>query len=757
MARDKYSYRRANSNVKPIIITSSLVGAAALGTVGIFAYNAAEENRIAALRYAFNRQYPETFNFAEELDVRFDSDDDGLCNADELAFNTISVVADSDGDGIVDGDEVYRGIEPLSSDSDSDGISDGIEILAGLNPLSDKSDGVTEDAERKFVRDIAFDEGCVTLRGNADIYGATVERLVLNDIASNAGALTFPYEIYSESAFDSAEIKFSYSKELVKTAEINTDSIRIFKFNPLSKEYTAEDSSIDIDKGEVSCTLTNNGVYIVGADRVIQSAAISEDSPLNVYMLIDNSGSMYPKSVQSTSKENDVDFKRLSFAKKFTERLNDNARVAISAFTYDFKRLCDFTYNKDDVFSAIDSIRELGAGFDGTSVERALMLALDSFSKDMQMERNVIILLTDGISTSTAGYDLPQITTLAKAKNVTIMTISLGDEYNRELLQSVADNTGGKYFQISEADVLEGLYATMLVNMKNDIVDENMDGTPDSYTLCDTGFKADENGFSFVNFKSRTNETLDFGMVALARDWFRNCVPESVDCENADISYDFSQSQVDLSQPLHSVFLQSMQASYLNPDSYLDFAKGGTKLCVKKDILEEAQSMGWSVRTVPYSDGTSDWNEAELLYPNHTVARLGNKYSQTDYQLIRAIHYYDFFRDSGKSFTFESESDLIYLKKILSSGVPVITRLTWEENGMGHSRYVLLTALRRNVENPNLFNLKIYDVNDNSMSTIILERTMKVSHADMFTGDYTYAADWCGKKVSVRFFMTDIK
>ena len=167
--------------------------------------------------------------------------------------------------------------------------------------------------------------------------------------------------------------------------------------------------------------------------------------------------------------------------------------------------------------------------------------------------------------------------------------------------------------------------------------------------------------------------------------------------------------------------------------------------------------MGWSVRTVPYSDGTSDWNEAELLYPNHTVARLGNKYSQTDYQLIRAIHYYDFFRDSGKSFTFESESDLIYLKKILSSGVPVITRLTWEENGMGHSRYVLLTALRRNVENPNLFNLKIYDVNDNSMSTIILERTMKVSHADMFTGDYTYAADWCGKKVSVRFFMTDIK
>ena len=755
MAKNKYSYRNTGSKAKPIIITSSIAGAVLIGVLGFMAVRANEENRIAALRYDFNRQFPDTFDTVENIDPEQDTDKDGLNNSAEVLMNTNGTVADSDGDGLVDGDEESYGTNPVSADSDGDGLYDGIEILAGLDPLLAMSDGKVKDSEREFTRTIEFSEGAVTLTGNADIFGATAEQLSLNAVASNAGALTFPYEIYCKTPFTKGELKFKYSTQLVEAAGLAAENIKVFSFNPLSKDYTAVGGEADIGKGEITCEIEGGGVYVVGADRVIQSSVITEDSPLNVHLLIDNSGSMYPKSVQSTSKENDVDFKRLAFASNFVQKLNSNSRVAITAFTYEFKNLCDFTPNKGDAINAVNSIRTIGAGFDGTSVERALMLALDSFTKDMQAERNIIILLTDGISTDTAGITLEKITAQAQAKNVTVMTISLGDEYDEKLLQSIADDTGGKYFQISEANILEGLYSTMLASMENDIVDEDMDGTPDSYTLYDTGFRAEENGFSFENFKSRTNETLDFGMIMLARDWFRRSVPNSVNCENQDISFNFEGTTIDLSQPLHNVSLQSMQASYLKPDTYLDFAKGGNKLCVKKDILEEAQGMGWSVRNVPYSDGKSDWTEYELLYPNHTVARLGTKYSQNDYQLIRAIHYYDSFRDTGKKFTLNNESDLNRLKKILGSGTPVIMKMTWEENGTCYSRYVALTALRRNLENPNLFNLKIYDVNSESVNAVTLKRTMKVSPAKTFTNDFTYSAEWDGKQVSIQFCLTE--
>ena len=83
------------------------------------------------------------------------------------------------------------------------------------------------------------------------------------------------------------------------------------------------------------------------------------------------------------------------------------------------------------------------------------------------------------------------------------------------------------------------------------------------------------------------------------------------------------------------------------------------------------------------------------------------------------------------------------------------TEMTFEENGTCYSRYVALTALRRNLENPNLFNLKIYDVNSESVNAVTLKRTMKVSPARTFTNDFTYSAEWDGKQVSIQFWLTE--
>lgn len=754
MAKTKNTYRNPLSGRAKLILAGASAGIVIVGlAIGWTAYQTGKENRIASLKYEFNQFYPTSFNAAETVNPEEDSDRDGLTNYAEDLAGTNGSVADSDGDGILDGFEEQYGTNPLSPDTDGDGIRDGIEILAGLDPCSVSSDG-TPDDKRKFTRILKFDEGRLTLTGDADIYAASAEKLSLYSVSSNAGALSFPYEVYCESEFDFAELRFRYSESLLSAAGLTPQQVHIYRFDPRSKGFTQVGGTADEANGEIVGKIEQNGVYLIGAEQVIKTAAIDENTNVNIHLLIDNSGSMYPSTSLYRSEENDVEFKRLTFATNLVSKVGNNTKTAISTFTYSGNLLCGFTSDKVQTITAINEIRGLGAGYDGTSVERALITALDSFPEGSQTERNVIILLTDGISTDTAGYTLEQITDRAQAKNVMIMTISLGEDIDRALLQSLADRTGGKYFPISEADALEGLYSTLIATMQNDIVDEDQDGTPESYSLFDTGFRAEENGFRFYNYKSPEASTMDFGMAMLARDWFLNRV-KIADGKGTEYEYDFSKSSIQLKQPLSKVILTSMGASYLTPDSYLDFHAGGDTLPADAAVTEEARDLGWIVRTEPITVNKGEWSRAEYLVPNYTSEKFRMRYGEDDYQMLRAIALYNKLRDKGKSFRLTDEAGLNLVKKQLGSGEPLLLKMTWEENGNDYSRYVVLIALRREVDNPNRFNLKIYDPNTNPVGIVTLDRTMKLVGNGMFNGDYTYRATWNGRGAALSVYLTE--
>lgn len=747
MASNKYSYKQGGGKAKPILISVGAVVVAGGSVIGWLAYKANAENKLAALKYDFNSAYPKSFNTSEVIDPAQDFDRDGLSNEAEQLMNTSGSIADTDGDGIIDGEEEQYGTDPNNPDSDGDGLYDGIEILAGLDPLSAQSDGSTPDANLKFTRTIDFDEGYVTMVGNADIFGATVEKLSLYSVASNAGAFSMPYEIYCKTPFDSAEITFKCSSGLLTAAGLDISDIHIYIFNPRSKTYETIGGE-PTENGEIKGSIDSNGVFLIGADHVIDYV-IDEDTKINIHLLIDNSGSMYPSSAYYKSEENDTQFKRLSFASNLVSKLNDNTDAAITIFTAFTKTLCDFTNDKEQNLAAIEEIRTIGAGYDGTSVERTLMTALKGFPENSQDERNIIVLLTDGISTETGNYTLSQIVDSAQAKNVTIMTISLGNDIDRELLQEIADKTGGKYFPISEANALEGLYSTLIATMANDIVDEDDDGTPDTYSLFDTGFNIDENGFKFNNFKTLENGTSDFGMAMLARDWFKGSVKTS----DSDADYDLSKTTIAINQPLSKVILSSLTAEYAKPENYLDF-KEGELLGIDADALKKAQTAGWFVRTEDFPAEKNGWKKVEYLVPRYSATTLASTYSENDLQMIKLIDHYNSFRGTGESFALSNEDDLNRVKKILGSGTPILMKMTWEENGSYYSRYVDLIALRRNVDNPNLFNLKIYDVNLGYPTKVELNRTMVCKAGSDSVSDYTYSANWDGKHVAVEFFLT---
>ena len=86
-------------------------------------------------------------------DADEDTDGDGLTNANELRQGTDLNKKDMDRDGLTDGEEVNRyNTDPATPDTDGDGIPDGDEVELGLDPLVSKTDGVTPDAERKFIQ-----------------------------------------------------------------------------------------------------------------------------------------------------------------------------------------------------------------------------------------------------------------------------------------------------------------------------------------------------------------------------------------------------------------------------------------------------------------------------------------------------------------------------------------------------------------------------------------------------------------------------
>ncbi len=757
MANRRYSAPAVDtSKAKPVIIAAAGAAAAAIGILGYLAVKANEDNRVAALKYNFNRYYPTTYNTVESIDGDADYDADGITNADETAGKTSLISADTDGDGLTDSAELLCGTDPNNADSDGDGIKDGIEVRAGLDPLSLISDGHTKDAERTFTREITFDEGSVTLTGLANIFGATVDKLSLNSVAANAGVMTAPYELHCDGGFEKSLLKMDYDPDFAQVAGITSEDMRIFKFDPYSKSYYEVSGVVNTDEHTVICELFGeDGVFLLGSKRVIHKAAEAYQSgQMNISILIDNSGSMYPKSVLPSSEENDVDFKRLSFAQNFVTALDNTVKFSISAFTYDFKTLCEFDNDKSHVVTAVQSIRSLGAGFDGTSVERALMLGLEGFGEATQSERNVIVLLTDGISTDAAGYTLPDIVSLAKAKNVTIMTVSLGENIDRDLLRSIASSTGGQYYPISEANILEGLYSTMIASMDDDIVDDDFDGVPDSYTLYDTGFDPDMNGYSFNNFKSKESGTLDFGMIMLARDWFRNSVPNSY--EGADKhSFSFEGSTISLTEPLRKVILQTMQTPWMKPENYLNFLSSGETLKVKSEDAADSQQKGWAKINLDYDEPGAGWKKAEILVPDHTVSTIRTAYSENDYAILRAIHCYNALRDTGTSFSVNSEKDLNRIKSILATGTPIVTKMYWaEDDGSCFSRIVLLTALRRDLDDPNIFRIKIYDVNAESSSTVVMNRTLEYTASGK--DDFSYTAKWDNKSVSLSCWLTEL-
>lgn len=458
------------------------------------------------------------------LDPDGDFDKDGLLNKEEDEYKTNPLAVDTDLDGVSDYDEVRKyNTNPLVRDTDEDTVYDGLEINLKLDPLNKKTDGKTADGKRKIEKEFAYNDSVkLTMSCTPTAADVSISELNAINFKNVPGVCSPLYELYNgKQDFESARLTIQYNdNSLPKTSDRN--NLAVFQLLP-NGSFQEVGGTVDTVNHTVTAELKHFSYYFVADKTVVQ-----KKQETNVYLLIDNSGSMYPKEMCESSDENDVDFKRVDMAKTLISMTDDTIHYGVGKFTGDFTPLSGFTDDKSLLNAKLDSIKTESETFNGTYIATSLIESIAQFSKDT-FNRKFIIMLTDGATTEGTGlfsfswYDEDDAIKEANENNITIIAIGLGSGVNPDYLTKITSGTGGFYVFANDADALERVYATLMAALNYGFVDLDDDGECDHILLADSGFDASKNGWQFQNYyfiPDTSDEVTNgqcFGLAAVAQ------------------------------------------------------------------------------------------------------------------------------------------------------------------------------------------------------------------------------------------------
>ena len=203
------------------------------------------------------------------------------------------------------------------------------------------------------------------------------------------------------------------------------------------------------------------------------STRTSSTHGIDIVMAIDVSASMLARDLSpnrlEATKEVAADF--------IKDRPTD--RIGLVVYAGESFTKTPITSDKSIVLNALEEIEYNNILENGTAIGMGLATAVNRL-KDSQAESKVIILLTDGVNN--AGFIDPKIASeLAVEFGIKVYSIGVGSngtalspvailpngnfqygnvpvEIDEELLQQIADDTGGRYFRATDNEKLEEIY-----------------------------------------------------------------------------------------------------------------------------------------------------------------------------------------------------------------------------------------------------------------------------------------------------------
>lgn len=573
-------------------------------------------------------------------------------------FVTDPKYLDYDGDGIPNEKELELGLSTYTNDTDGDGLYDNVELIMGLDPKV--KDDYNEIRSYDVIQDNKKNTSIyVTVKGKGNIANNFLDTTELN--------IGYPPKFFASdvvklvtSEREKPEEKTIYFK---KSYNWTLEEYSIYDYNTKTNEL--KELETKEEKNQFYANIEFDHLLFVGK----KSEAPVGEYKNQIMILIDNSGSMYPKDyvAEKTGKDlsaaddssygNDVEFKRLSLMNALVERLGtEKYEYSVHAFTGSFCDLALKSKDKETIQAKINSLKEDCQNFNGTEMSGAVRKYANTFDFDTPGVKYMIV-LTDGTDSGLFTYEVPNYNLSSyKKKGIKIITIGLGTGVKSEYLQRIANGTDGAYLYASDANMLEtliGIIENSIKNQETTTIDDK-----EVTLIADSGFEVTRDGFSFSNFGSLDSPGGNcYGFSYLTKLIYLNQLPISAPYksggimeENGElIEYTLTEKNQERLKKgnVYNTKLDSEYEYFLNlselPDDYRYLGEDGIPYLNEK-YKTRAVSLGYVPMmkeneiklTIDGKESTYSKYES-LGYLNVKDAKIDDKYKD-DYQVLQLIN-----------------------------------------------------------------------------------------------------------------------
>lgn len=195
---------------------------------------------------------------------------------------------------------------------------------------------------------------------------------------------------------------------------------------------------------------------ITQVNATSQAEARNANSPLNVSLVLDTSGSMAGEKLENLKKA-------VSWV---INHLSERDTVSITLFDDEVHPLIGSTKVADRkaIVAQIDAIKEAG----GTAISKGLRVGLDEAQKGVGSDVvSRIIVLTDG-QTWGDGPECIEIASQAGAAGIPIAALGLGaeEDWSIELLDAIASESGGQVEYVAKPEEIANAFENALKQMQ---------------------------------------------------------------------------------------------------------------------------------------------------------------------------------------------------------------------------------------------------------------------------------------------------
>lgn len=425
---------------------------------------------------------------------------------------------DFDGDGIINIIEEEKGLSNYTSDTDGDGLFDNVELSLGLDPTT--ADDYNEIREYTAIQDNYKDtKNYLIVKGKGNIANTFLDSVDLNIGFSSSFVQSNTLKVTTTNSEKPEKMQIYFKKE----AGWNNKKHKIYMYDELTGNL--EELKTDASDQYLTAEVTNfDNIYFVGKKESVPKEYLNQ-----IIILIDNSGSMFPKKYVTSNKNasdtaygHDIEFKRLSLMTSLVDELGtEDYEYSVYGFTASYCPMIVRSNDSMEIKRSINRLKTECQRFNGTDMSGSIKKYATTFRDDVYGAKYIIV-LTDGVDTGNNVFKLSEYyLNDYRKKGIHIVTLGLSNQVNGDYLMDIAYLTKGKYLYASDSNMLDTL--SEIIKKSINKTEELIKIEEKDYSLlADSGFQVDRDGFSFQNFHSQDLNSNSFGFAYLSKQIYLN-------------------------------------------------------------------------------------------------------------------------------------------------------------------------------------------------------------------------------------------